>query len=111
MDTGFIERWVGVGFGGEFLFGAVSDGSMTMGRELWFPWDRVTPFEENIIDVVLYGEASSALGVVPLKIDAGIVRACPILCGFIVFDEDVAKVVGVAFANVFDSKIVHYKAE
>ena len=71
----------------------------------------MTPFEENILDVVLDGEASSALVVVPLNIDAGVVRAFPILCDFIVFDEDFTKVVGVAFANVFDAEIVHYKAE
>ena len=52
-----------------------------------------------------------ALVVVPLKIGAGIVRACPILCDFIVFDEDVTKVVGVAFADVFYAKIIHYNPE
>ena len=82
-----------------------------MGQELWFPGDRVTPFEENIIDVVLDGEAASALVVVPLEIDAGVVRACPILGDFIVFDEDVTKLVGVAFADVFDAKNIHYNAE
>ena len=71
----------------------------------------MTPFEENILDVVLDGEVASSLVVVPLKIDAGIVRAFPILCDFIVFDEDVTKVVFAAFADVFDAKIVHYKAE
>ena len=66
---------------------------------------------ENILDVVLDGEAASALVVVPLKIDAGVVRSCPILCDLIVFDEDVTKVVGVAFADVFDAKVIHYKSE
>ena len=111
MDYGFIERWVGVGFGGGLLSGAVSDGSMTMGQELWFPGDRVTPFEENILNVVLDGEAASALVVVPFNIDAGVVIACPILVDFIVFDEDDTKVVGVAFVDVFEAKIIHYKEE
>ena len=71
----------------------------------------MTPFEDNILDVVLDGEATSALVVVLLKIDAGVMRACTILCDFVVFEEDLTKVVGVAFANVFDSKIVHYTAE
>ena len=71
----------------------------------------MTPFEENILDVVLDGEASIAFVVIPLKIDAGVVRSCPILGDFIVFDDDVTKVVGVAFANVFDAKIIHCKAE
>ena len=39
VDSGLIERWVGVGFGSELLFGAVSDGVITMGQELWFPED------------------------------------------------------------------------
>ena len=46
----------------------------------------MTPFEDNILDVVLDGEATSGLVVVPLKIDASIVRACPVLGDFIVFD-------------------------
>ena len=46
----------------------------------------MTPFEENILDAVHYGEAASVLVVVPLNIDAGIVRYCPILGDFIVFD-------------------------
>ena len=46
----------------------------------------MTPFEENILYVVPAGEASSALVAVPLNIDAGIVRYCPILGDFILFD-------------------------
>ena len=86
MDYGFVKIWEGVGFGGELLFGTVSDGGMTMGRELWFPGDLVTPFEENILGAVHDGEAASALVVFLLKIDAGLMRACPILGDFIVFD-------------------------
>ena len=93
------------------MSGDVSDGVMKMGQGLWFPGDQVTPFEENILDVVLDGEATSLLVVVPLKIDAGVVRACPILVDFIAFDEDVTKVVGVAFADIFEAKIINYKAE
>ena len=54
---------------------------------------------------------ASALVVVPLKIDVVIVRACPILGDFIVFDEDVTKVVGMVFADVFDAKIIQYNPE
>ena len=71
----------------------------------------MTPFEENILNVVLDGEAASALVVVPLKIDDDLVRACTILVDFIVFGEDVTKVVGVVFADVFEAKIIHYKVE
>ena len=71
----------------------------------------MTPFEDNILDVVLDVEVASGLVVFLLKIDAGIVRACPILCDSIVFGDDFTKVVGVAFADVFDAKIIHYKAE
>ena len=71
----------------------------------------MTQFEENILDLVLDVEASSALVLVPLKIDAGVVRACPILGDFIFCDWYVTKVVSVAFADVFDAKIIHYKEE
>ena len=81
-----------------------------MGRELWFPGDRVTSFEENILDIVLVGKVASALVVVPLKIDAGVVRASPILVDIIEFYEDDTKVVGVAVADKYEAKIIHYKA-
>ena len=84
---------------------------MIIGRELRFPGDWVTPFEEKILDVVLDGEAASGIFLVPLKIDAGLAIACPILGDFTVFKEDVTKVVGMEFANVFGTEIVHYKTE
>ena len=48
-----------------------------------------------------------AVGVVPGEVDAGESGAGPVLSEFIVLEEDIAKVVGVAFANIFDSEVIN----
>ena len=52
------------------------------------------------------GQAAGAVGVVPGEFDAGKLGAGPVLGEFIVLEEDDAKVVGVAFANIFDAEVI-----
>ena len=65
------------------------------------------PFEEEVLDVVLHGKTAGAFGVVPVEVDAGETGAGPVLGDIVVLKEDVVKVVGVAFANVFDAGVVY----
>ena len=44
---------------------------------------------------------------VPGEVNSGESGAGPVLGEFIVLEEDVAKVVGVAFANVFDTEVIN----
>ena len=91
----------------ELLFGAVDDGCVAKGRVLRFRWDGVAPFEKDVFDVILDGQATRAFGVVPGEIDAGKSGAGPVLGDSIMLEEDVAKVIGVAFVDVFYAEVVN----
>ena len=71
-----------------------------------FGWKGMAPFEEEVLDVVLDGKSADAFGVIPVEVDAGETGAVPVLGDILVLKEDVAKVVGVAFADVFDAEVI-----
>ena len=72
-----------------------------------FRWDGVAPLEKEVFDVILDGQATGAFGVVPGEIDAGEAGAGPVLGDFVMLEEGVSKVVGVAFVDVFYAKVVN----
>ena len=61
----------------------------------------------RFFDVILDGQATGAFVVVPGEIDAGESGAGPVLGDFIMLKEDIAKVIGVAFVDVFYAKVVN----
>ena len=67
----------------------------------------MAPSEKEVLDVVLDGETSGAFGVISFEVDAGETGTGPVLGGIVVLKEDVAKVVGVAFSDVFDAEVVN----
>ena len=67
----------------------------------------MSSLEKGFFNVIIDGQATGAFGVVPGKIDAGEAGAGPVLGDFVMFDEGVAKVVGVAFFDVFYSEVVN----
>ena len=92
---------------GELLFGAVYDGCVAKGRVLRFRWDGVAPFEKEVFDVIIEGQATDAFGVVPGDIDSGESGAGPVLGDLIMLEEDVAMVIGVAFVDLFYAEVVN----
>ena len=80
---------------------------MTKRSVLWFGWDGVAPFKEEVFDIILDGQATGAVCVVPGEVDAGESGSVPVLGEFIVLKEDSAKVVSVAFADVFDAEVIN----
>ena len=107
FNTSGVEWGAGVRRVGELLFGAVDDGHMAEGSVLKFRWYGVAPLEKEVFDVILDGQATGAFGLVPGDIDAGESGAGPVLGDFIMLEEDVAKVIGVAFFDVFYAKVVN----
>ena len=67
----------------------------------------MAPLEKEVFYVILDGQATGAFGVVPGKIDTGEAGAGPVLGDFVMLEEGVAKVVGVAFVDVFYAKVVN----
>ena len=72
---------------------------------------RLIPPEAEFGDVVVHGEAKGALGVVPLEIDAGVKVTLPVFSDVILFFEGISKVVDMAVANIFNTKVVDNEAE
>ena len=66
----------------------------------------MSPFKEEVFDILFDGEATGAVCVVPGEVDAGKSGAGPVLGDFIMLEEDVAKVVSVAFANIFNAEVI-----
>ena len=79
---------------------------MAKRRVLWFQWDGVAPFKKEVFNIIIDGQATGTVFVVPGEVDAGESGSGPVLGEFIVLNEDFAKVVGVAFANVFDAEVI-----
>ena len=63
---------------------------------------------ENSLDVTRDREATRSFDVIPLEGDASKIGACLILSDGVVFLEDVAKVVRVAFTDILYTKIINY---
>ena len=91
--------------------GAIYAGCVLVGRKLTLLVVGVIPLEAEFGDVVVHGEATGAFGVVPLGIDAGVQVTLPVFGGIVVFFEGISKVVGVAVAYIFNTKVINNKAE
>ena len=65
----------------------------------------MAPFKEEVFNLILDRQATGAVSVFPGEFDAGKSEAGPVLGDFIMLEEDVAKVIGVAFVNVFYAKV------
>jgi len=96
-----------VGFHDELAFAAVLDGLALVGRELAFARPGMAIFGQQLGNVAFHREAASAADVVPLEVDAGELRALPILGDVVVFFEDGGEVLCVFAADVFDAEIVN----
>ena len=62
--------------------------------------------KRRFFDIIFDGQTTGAVRVVPAEVDAGKLGAGPVLGEFIVLEEDVTKVVGVAFVNVLDAEVI-----
>ena len=107
FDTSGIKWGAGVRRVGELLFGAIYDGCVAKGRVLRFRWDGVAPFKKDLLNVILDGQATGAFGVFAGEIDAGKSGAGPVLGGFIMLEEDVTKVIGVSFVDIFKAEVIN----
>ena len=70
--------------------GAIDDGSVLVRVKLAFLGVRMIPFEAEIGDVVIRGEAAGALSVIPLEVDAGIQTTLSFFGDVVVFLAGIA---------------------
>ena len=111
FDAGVVEFGAGVRQVGKLLLGTIVDGCVAKRSVLGFGWNSVAPFKEEVFDIMFDGQATGAVRVVSGEFDAGKIGAGPVLGEFIVLEEDVARVVGVAFANIFDAEVINDESE
>ena len=67
--------------------------------------------DAEICDVVIHCEVAGAIGVVPIKVDAGVQVSFPVFSYLVVLFQDCCEVDGMELANVLDAKIVDDKSE
>ena len=68
----------------------------------------VAPFGKEDGDVFIHRETTSTFVIVLGQVDNRVERAGPVLGDGVVLEKRVAQVVGMAFANVFNAKIINY---
>jgi len=91
--------------------GAILNGGVLVRRQLGLGWSSVVVLDEHISDVAFNGETACAFGVIPCKVDADVFLACPVFCDGIVMLENSLEVLGVVFANIFNTKVIDNEEE
>ena len=71
----------------------------------------MAPFKKEVFNIILDGQATGTVCLVPGEVDTSESGAGPVLGYFIMLEEDVVKVIGVAFVDVFYAEVVDEKAE
>ena len=67
--------------------------------------------DAEVGNIVVHGKDTGTFGVVPLEIDAGVKVTLPVFSDVILFFEGISKVVDMAVANIFNTKVVDNEAE
>ena len=107
FNTSVIKRRAGVRFNWELDFGAVRDGRVIVRQNLGLFGGLVVVLVKDVLDVVVYREATGALGVFTLEVYAVIICAHPVFGDFVLFLKDVTEVEGVTLSNLLYAKVVN----
>ena len=111
FDASVIEWGAGVWWGRMLDLGPILDGGVLVRGQLGFGRGGVAVLGEHILDVAIHGETARALGVVPRKVDTGVLLALPVFRDGVVLLKDGTEVQSVAFSDVFDAKVIDDEGE
>ena len=92
-------------------FGAINDGSVLVGGNLTLLGVGIIPIEAEIGNVIIHGKATGAMGVVPSDIDDSVQISLPVFSDVIMLFEVILKLMGMAVADIFNTKVVDYESE
>ena len=84
---------------------------MLVGGKLTLLGVGVIPLEAEVGNVVIHGKVTGAMGVVPFEIDNSLQTSLPVFSYVIVLFEGISKVMGMAVAGIFSTKVVDNDAE
>ena len=80
---------------------------MLVGGKLTLIGVGVIPLEAEVGYVFVHGKATGAMGVVPFEIDDSVQIYLPVFSDVVVLFEGISKVVGMAVAEIFNTKVVN----
>ena len=86
-------------------FGSINNGCVLVGVNLTLIGVGLIPLEVEVGDVVVHGKATGAMGVVPIEIDTSVQITLPVFSDVIVLFEGISKVMGIAVADIFNTKV------
>ena len=92
-------------------FVTVVDFDMAIGRYLMLGGNAMYVLEKKVANLILHGEANSLLLVVPIEVDDRKFVAGPIFGDGVIFHEDITEVMGMAFANIFNTQVIYDETE
>ena len=107
LDAGVVQGWAVDRLSSILRFGTVINFDVSMGQELTLGGNRVAVSEKEFSNMILHGEATSYLLLFPIEVDDRKFVAGPIFGDGVIFLEDIAEVMGVAFANIFNTKVIY----
>ena len=84
---------------------------MLVGGNLTLLGVRVIPFEAEVGNVVFRGKATGVTGVVPFDIYASVQITLLVLSDVLVLFEGISKFMGMAVADIFNTKVVDDEAK
>ena len=92
-------------------FDVINNGCVLVGGNLTLLGVRVIPLEAEVGDVVVHGKSTGTMGLVPFEIDASVQITLPVFSDVVVLFESILKEMGMAVADIFNTKVVDDEAE
>ncbi len=111
MLAGIIKELRRITFWSEMCLGTIGDGQTCVGRESWLARARMFELDEQIVNVPGHAESTAPARIIPFDGDACQFVASHVELHTMEFLEELQEVVEMLNANVFDTKVIHNKAE
>ena len=92
-------------------FGAINNECVLVGVNMTLLGVGVILLETEVDNVVIHGKAICEMSVIPFEIDSSVQISFPVFSDVVVLFEVISKVVGMAVADIFNTKVVNDEAE
>ena len=92
-------------------FGAINNGCVLVGGKLTLLGVGLITLQAEVGDVFFHDRATCLMGVVSLEIDASVQIALPVFSDVIVLFKGILKVMGMAVADIFITKVIDGESE
>ncbi len=111
MLAGIIEELRGITFRSEMCLGTIEDGQTCVVRESWHARSRMFELDEQIVNKPGHAESAAPARIIPFDGDACQFVTSHVELHTMELLEELQEVVEILNANIFDTKVIHNKAE